>query len=278
MSNGVFLGGLIAGFLLLGQPGVAAAQTSEVTEAEADKLAREHFLLGDRHYSEGDYERAIDEFQRAYDLSGRPELHYNLANAYERLGRYEQALRSLTLYEPHAPTSRKAVVEKRIKALQARVHPTAPAQESGAAPPVEDPGAADSGSGADSDGGETPYLGYGLLGLSAVGLGAGLFFALDASSARSDAEAACPSSAGGRFCTADAQEFLDRDQRSSVLADIGFGVGLVSAVVGLYLVLDAGPASAPADTTARAPKETGWPQPGLRVGPRGGEVTLVGRF
>ncbi len=63
--------------------------------ASPDARARELYLQGDREYQAGRYEQAVAAFQEAYRLSGRPLLLFNLANAYERLGRYAEALEAL---------------------------------------------------------------------------------------------------------------------------------------------------------------------------------------
>ena len=49
---------------------------------------RQHFTAGNQAYLDGDYQRAVDNYRRLVDAGVRnPDLYYNLANAYFRLGR-----------------------------------------------------------------------------------------------------------------------------------------------------------------------------------------------
>ncbi|WP_394839159.1 hypothetical protein LVJ94_19920 [Pendulispora rubella] len=78
------------------------------------------------------------------------------------------------------------------------------------------------------------------LGAGAVGVGVGAFFGLRALSQKSDADAKC----NGSLCQAGGPELQDDARRSATFSTVGFGVGLVAAGVGTYLLLTA--PSAPA--------------------------------
>jgi hypothetical protein len=110
---------------------------------------------------------------------------------------------------------------------------------------------------------KTSVLGWTLLGTGVAALGAAGYFGLQALDARKDAEKYCPGAKPG-LCWSDAQDPLDRDQRNSLLADVGAGVGVVLAGAGLYFIL-----SAPVGETATAQVT---PLPG------GGAVRLRGSF
>ena len=60
--------------------------------------AREEFLRGQTAYQQGDFQRAVDAWRRAYEADPRPLLLYNLARAYERLGQINEALEALDEY------------------------------------------------------------------------------------------------------------------------------------------------------------------------------------
>src|SRR5687767_7995392 len=92
-------------------------EASKGPEVEARRLFRE----GDKLYAEGDYEGAVTAFEKAYELSRKEALKYNLANAYERLGRYEAALAALRDYLPHAKPEEQDAVRRRIEKLEKRV-------------------------------------------------------------------------------------------------------------------------------------------------------------
>jgi hypothetical protein len=111
----------------------------------------------------------------------------------------------------------------------------------------------------------TPIASYALLGVGALGVGAGTYFGLAALSARKDASAACPTAGSSHRCSAGASGALDRDKRYSLLADISFGVGIVAAGAGVYFLLK------PQHTE---PPVTG----GFAPLPGGGEVQVAGHF
>jgi tetratricopeptide (TPR) repeat protein len=85
-------------------------------------VARELFLQGRDAYTEGRFEEARELFQRSYDLSGRPGLLYNIAQAAERTRDDEHALqlyRAFLEAVPDAPE--RDFVEARIVFLSERV-------------------------------------------------------------------------------------------------------------------------------------------------------------
>jgi hypothetical protein len=54
--------------------------------------AREHFAQGVTHFEAARYVQALEEFRRTYQLRNHPAVLVNLANCYERLGRYPEAV------------------------------------------------------------------------------------------------------------------------------------------------------------------------------------------
>lgn len=88
------------------------ARRSHVTE-EQRQLARERFEAGASLYQEGQLERAHQAFREAYDLSGEPDLLFNLATVSERLGRKAEAIQYLASYlrlRPHAPDRKQVLL------------------------------------------------------------------------------------------------------------------------------------------------------------------------
>ncbi len=100
--------------------GFAIAQETADTTPETEEEAKALFRNGVQLYEEGDYEAAAEAFQMAYDLSGRSALLLNLANAHERLGRFDQAIDALTRYRLGADESEQIALARRITHLERR--------------------------------------------------------------------------------------------------------------------------------------------------------------
>ncbi len=102
--------------VLLAVPASSAAQKT----AGADKEARANFNLGRAAYGEGRYQAALQYFEQAYKLSGRPKLLYNVAQVQERLQHDDDALKAYERYLVGLPdASNRLVVERRIEILRA---------------------------------------------------------------------------------------------------------------------------------------------------------------
>jgi tetratricopeptide (TPR) repeat protein len=105
----------------LGLGGPARAEPG--AEATAVAKARAHFERGHAAYQAGRLEEAATELARAYELAPSPELEFNLARVYERMGEAEPAIRHYRAYlagDAVAPGER-AQIEERIRALHALV-------------------------------------------------------------------------------------------------------------------------------------------------------------
>lgn len=75
------------------------------------------FHRGTELFNVRNFEGALAEFQRSYELSGMPGLLYNLARTYQALGRYPEAARSIERYlheESSLPPERRAEVEQML--------------------------------------------------------------------------------------------------------------------------------------------------------------------
>ena len=109
-----WLGALLVGSLLLASPALAQDD------------ARTLFQRGQVAYSQGDYDAAIAQWTQAFGLDPRPLLQWNLAQAYERLGRLDEAAASLDSYLAHADPSdeHQADARARLGAIRARIEAT----------------------------------------------------------------------------------------------------------------------------------------------------------
>ncbi len=230
----------------------AAAQTRPDPNVER---AKELYQNGALLYEEGRYEDAIIAWQEAYRLSERAELLFNIANAQERIGRYQDALDTLSRYRAYAAAEEREALDRRIRNLERRLAETqaatptptpTPTPTTTPAPtptpaPVGTPSPVANPTPTPAPERQVRVLPIALYGVGALGLGAGGIFALQASAARKEAAALCVEGDAGLICPSDAADALTRDGRSSLLADIGFGVGAAGLLGGtLTLVLGGG--------------------------------------
>lgn len=94
------------------------AQSAE-TRGERIAEAKEAFDLGTRAYADGEFETALASFRRAYELTGSPDLLYNIATVSDRMRRDEDALHAYEGYLEARPKSAdREHVESRIAVLR----------------------------------------------------------------------------------------------------------------------------------------------------------------
>lgn len=97
-----------------------------LTSVASAQDARERFRRGQTAYQQGDYEAAITEWSAAYQADPRPLLQYNLAQAYERLGRLTEARQALETYVAHAASddTNQSDARARLSSLRERLSHT----------------------------------------------------------------------------------------------------------------------------------------------------------
>jgi tetratricopeptide (TPR) repeat protein len=90
--------------------------------------ARRHFEAGSQAYSKGDYPRAEIEFRAAYAITKDPLLYYNIAQAQQRRGHLEDAIKSYRAYLAGVPDADdRADIDKLVRKLEAQLAgPVAP--------------------------------------------------------------------------------------------------------------------------------------------------------
>lgn len=207
--------------LLFACVALAFGASSARAQTSADQRARDLYVQGDRAYNEGRYEEAVQAFAESYRLSGRPLLLFNLANAYERLGRYQDALTTLRQYAPSAAVQEQAQIRARIAALEQRA--------------ASSPSGTSSASSSD-DGLLITGIVVGSVGL-VLGVGGAVMGAL-ALDARGEAQAGCVTGPdGATLCDASVRDAIGRDTTFALLADIGIGVGAAALAAGVVLAI-----------------------------------------
>lgn len=221
--------------------GEARAQSGDPpqTETDAERRGRELYENGALLYDEGRYEDAIVAWQAAYDLTQRSGFLFNIANAYERLAKYEEAIDVLGRYRALARAEERETLDRRIRNLEERQ-----AEQARAEPDRPVPVPAPSGPGPEPEpepvqrtGSLRPVVGYTLVGTGAASLATGLGFALSSRAAGVRAEEGCRPLESGLLCPSSASDALGANHRSALVADMGFGAGLALATSGVIVLL-----------------------------------------
>jgi tetratricopeptide (TPR) repeat protein len=256
---------ILAFLLLLGSARVATAQDDKT------ERARIHLKAAIAYYDEARYEDAAREMEAAYQLKPLPDLQYNLAQCYERLGRYTDAATAYETYlKANAAAPDRKLVETRIANLRDRAAATAAGSQVTPLPPTEKvvfktivvyktapppPGR----------GVRIAAYGLGVLALGA--LASGIAFAVLAK------ENADTVSKGGSTTNPPTFDGTARDAQKSGQADVivegvSFGVAALCAggAIGMYLLGN--------KIDKEAPKLTMAPS----LSPHGGGFVLAGSF
>lgn len=254
---------LVVAVGLLGSAAIATAQTDDPVpdeQAALDEEARQLFEAGETAYSNGRYERALEYFTRAYELSGRPVLLFNVGLAAELAREDARALEAYRQFLELVPESPQHTrVRTRIRELEARVGSSESSPESArddAADPapdaVDDADTAPAPASSGADG----TVGWVVLGASAAVAIAGVVLVGVALG-----DVAAVENAPMNSAWADVEGAAGRAEPLSIAGFVALGVGIAGAGLGLALGLTA----AGSDTQAS-----------LRVGPGG--LALTGSF
>jgi hypothetical protein len=235
-----------------------------------DDLARRHFESGVAYLQESDYDNALQAFQKAYELSKRPEILLNIATVNERKADLPAAVKALETYlevqkeggERETTEARLANLKKRIEEEKAQAAATAPSSQpdshtpaNGAAPTKDTPPAPPPNN--------TPA--FVLLGVGGAALiGAGITGVI-ANGKYNDAKDSCSPN-----CTDDD---VSSGKTMALTSTILTGVGLVSAGIGAVLLFTNGPSS---EKAAKLPPPR-W-DVGFGVAPGGAAASARWRF
>ncbi|MCK6524312.1 tetratricopeptide repeat protein [Myxococcota bacterium] len=215
-------------FLLAALAAVAPAAHAQDDATEA--RAKELYENGAALYEEGRYEEAILAWEEAYRLSSRPVLLFNIANAYERLGRYDEAIDALSRYRAFAKAEERESLDRRMQNLERRrdearaaAVATQVAQPTQPTPTTPTPAVKS---------GPSP-LPFVIMGAGVAGVGVGAVFGARSLSAGAEAEALCVGEA--LLCSGEAGPYLESAKRSALIADVSLITGAVLVVGGLGL-------------------------------------------
>src|SRR6476646_10488299 len=100
---------------------LCSARVTFALEDVNTERARIHLKAAIAYYDEARYEDAAREMESAYALKPLPDLQYNLAQCYERLGRYTDAAAAYETYLKANPAAGdRKLVETRVVNLRER--------------------------------------------------------------------------------------------------------------------------------------------------------------
>jgi tetratricopeptide (TPR) repeat protein len=221
-------------------------------------------------YGAKDFKKAIEGFEKAHAIDPKVNLVFNIAKCHEALGENTQAIAKYTEFAetPGADAPSRAKALQTAKALQ---------EIEDAKKPADPKKPESTGSSGGGGGGGTvtpppppkaeppspspfPWI---MIGTGAAFGVAGGVFAVLASGARSDAKNNCKGAPNAYLCGANAADPLSNDGTYSLLADIGFGVGIIAVGIGVVSLLTRG---AP-QTEAKAPARIARSKPRVFVNP-----------
>lgn len=189
------------------------------------------------HYRAKQYSQAIEKFEAAYAIREQPELIYNIARAYEKSLKRDDAIRTYERFLALPGTT----ADLRAKALQAL---NALRREQRLEEQSKNPPAGPSGTGmtAGPTGGgviaqppppKDRTLEWSLIGGGAAVTAVGAVFGVLALSGQSELD----DLKADRAPLTQQNDKVDEVNRNALIADIGIGVGLVAAGTGLVLML-----------------------------------------
>ena len=97
------------------------AQSAESRDARIAE-AKKAFSIGTQAYADGEFDTALASFRHAYELTGSPDLLFNVATVSDRMRRDEEALEAYEAYLQARPDSAdREHVEGRIEVLRAAI-------------------------------------------------------------------------------------------------------------------------------------------------------------
>ncbi|MFO0758187.1 MAG: tetratricopeptide repeat protein [Byssovorax sp.] len=250
--------------------------------AEAKKL----FEQGAASYTQGNYEAAIDAWQKSYEISKKPLIFESIGNAYERLGDARKAREYLSKWREVAPKEEQELLDSRIKNLEARItreDELEKARQAEAEKAKALQAEQEKARKAEQEKGSGPSIpGVVLMGGGGALIAVGVTLDVLANGRRPDASTSCRPAGDSQICLASAKDGIESSNRLALIGDTLWIAGSAAAAVGLVLVITH-KSGAPADTKdtkdtkdAKPPKATTWLAPSSLPG--GGGLTFSGRF
>jgi len=116
------LGPLLSPALLLAEPPDERPSSVEDLSREQKRRFLEFLRAGNGAYADGEFEKALPFFERAYEILPKPVIHFKMAVCHERAGHPDEALRFYRRYLEQRPDSpKRGRVQASIEKLRQRV-------------------------------------------------------------------------------------------------------------------------------------------------------------
>jgi tetratricopeptide (TPR) repeat protein len=256
-----------AAVLLLGLTlGAAAAPASaQPTKGKPESMAEAKRLFdeGEASYLRGSYEDAIASWEKAYEISKRPLIFWNIANAHERLGNSKKAREYLGRWREHAPPEEQELIDARLAKLDQRI-----ARDEAEAKQAADKKARDEAAARERERlaakppppERSPWLTAGVA-LAGAGVGAvavGLTLGFVAASRRPEPGEVCATSGDRQLCRESSRDEIESSNTLAIVGDVIWIVGALATASGVALVVTnlppsdgPGPESSTADSGAK---------------------------
>ena len=230
--------------------------------AEPDiQLAKKYFTLGSELFDRGDYKEALAQFNKSFQYSSRPELHYNMARCHELLGQHLEAKDFYERYLTSEPDNAE-MIRSRVANLERLIAKKKQEDSQANKPKVPAKGAASMPDIKTRQGGAIPVAGWSLVGFGGAALVAGAVLGGLAMSKESELEQAF---AEGQRTLAEIQDGEAQGEALQTGAIISLAVGGAAAAAGAILLI--------LNSTSKPEARQAWiaPAPG-----RGGGMVAAG--
>jgi tetratricopeptide (TPR) repeat protein len=219
--------------LAAGPPKSDETQEPELREDPNFERAKEAYRRGTELYAEAKFEEALASFQEAATLYASPDFQFNIAKCYERLGNFEEAIRSYEIYLRTAEEiDDRALIEASIADLKKRIEERDAAANQPEPEPEPEPGKPPP-----PPGRKLVIAGGALLGVGAlVGLGGGLGFGIPVASANGKLGDVLDGGNPDGLTFQEADDLAARAKLFQALELTMIGVGGALAIVGVAVL------------------------------------------
>ncbi len=235
--------------------------------------AKRLFDEGSDLYAQGNYEKAIELWQKSYELSKEPLIFDNIAHAYERFGKPKEAYDYLSKWRASAPESEHETLDARLSNLEDRIKKDEQAEKERL---EKEKLAREEAERKRLEDAKPPLFPIVLAAAGGALVVGGVVVDIIAASKRPDKDSACRAAGDRLLCAASEQDAI---KSSNTLAFIGDGLwigGGIAAAVGLVLILTHKPPPPADEKSAKALIQNTKIAPAF--GYQSGGLTVSGQF